>query len=137
MTPDDNWKETRVLAEDLSELLGIPKQASEDFLLVLENLIIHKLVEKLSDEDCKGQDISIELPYLGTLIISVDEQGRVSEDFVCRKTFARKVKSAVNQRESPLVSQLGKILGESLVKKMEEGEVEDNGLARAPCIKTK
>lgn len=137
MTPDENWKETRVLCEDLSELLGIPKQSSEDFLLVLENLIIHKLVEKISDEDCKGQDISVELPYLGTLIISVDERGKVSEDFVCRKTFARKIKDAVNRRESPLVSQLGKVLGEHLVKKMEEGEVEDNGLTRAPCVKTK
>lgn len=123
MRPDNNWKEVRASAEDLSCLLNIPVRATEDFLTVLENLIVHKFVEVVSDEDCTGKDISIELPYLGNLVISIDENGQISLNFVARKVFYRKIKDAYNKRESPLVSQLEAILGDYLVKKMEDGDI--------------
>lgn len=123
MRPDDNWKEVRASADDLSDLMNIPVRATEDFLTVLENLIVHKFVETISDEECRGKDIAIELPYLGTLVVSIDENDQVSLNFVARKVLYRKIKSAYIKRESPLVYQLETILGDYLVKKMEEGEI--------------
>lgn len=123
MRPDDNWREVRASAEDISDLMNIPVRATEDFLTVLENLTVHKFVETISDEECRGKDIAIELPYLGTLIVSIDEDDQVSLNFVARKVLYRKIKSAYVKRESPLVSQLESILGDHLVKKMEEGEI--------------
>lgn len=121
MRPDDNWKETRILAEDLDTLLGLPKDITEDYLKILENLIIHRFVEQLEDcHDFRGKDCQIELPYLGSLVISVDDKNKLSTDFVVRDTFYRKLRNAFHSKESPLISQCGKILGEELVKKFEE-----------------
>lgn len=123
MRPDDNWKEVRASAEDLSDLMSIPVRATEDFLTVLENLIVHKFAETISDEECKGTDVAIELPYLGTLVVSIDENDQISLNFVARKVLYRKIKSAYVKRESPLVSQLESILGDHLARKMEEGDI--------------
>lgn len=125
MKPDDNWKETRLLAEDISQLLNIPRGVTEDYLSVVENLIIHKFIECTNGEDIRGQEVSIELPYLGSLIVSVDEKGHITTSFVVRNVFYRKLKNAYQKHESPLVSQLGDILGKALVERMEEGEIED------------
>lgn len=123
MKPDDNWAETRILAEDLDTLLGIPKGVSEDYLKVLENLIVHRLVEQVREEkDFRGKDCQIELPYLGSLIISIDNKNKISTNFVVRDTFYRKIRKAFHTKESPLVSQCSKILGEDLLNKF-EGEV--------------
>lgn len=126
MNPDENWKETRVTAQDLSQLLGIPVKATEDILTVLENLIVHRFVEKISDDDIRGTDVSIELPYLGSLIVSVRDNGGVETSFVPRKVFYNKIKKACYSRNSPLVEQLSKVLGEELVSRMEKGEVEED-----------
>lgn len=123
MRPDDNWRETRATAEDLSELLNIPVKATEDFLVVLENLIVHRFAEEISDKDCKGKDISIELPYLGTLVVSISEEDQLSLNFVARNVLYRKIKNSYIKRTSPLVSQLGSILGDYLVEKMEDGDI--------------
>lgn len=123
MRPDDNWKETRASAEDLSSLLNIPVRTTEDFLTVLENLIVHKFVETISDEDCKGKDISITLPYLGSLVVQISDSGQISMNFVARNVLYRKIKTAYSKRESPLVSQLETILGDYLVHRMEEGDI--------------
>lgn len=123
MRPDDNWKDTRASAEDLSELLNIPVKATEDFLTVMENLIVHKLVETISDEDILGKDIAIELPYLGSLVISIDDRGHLSTNFVIRGTLYKKIRNAYLKRESPLVSQIESILGDDLVKRMKEGDI--------------
>lgn len=121
MRPDDNWKETRILAEDLDTLLGLPKDITEDYLKILENLIVHRFVEQLEDcQDFRNKDCQIELPYLGSLVISVNEKNKISTDFVVRDTFYRKLRNALYSKESPLVSQCGKILGEDLVKRFEE-----------------
>lgn len=125
MNPDNNWKDTRASAEDLSLLLGVSTQTVEDFLVVLENLIIHKYIEELSKTDESTADISIELPYLGSLIVSTNEKGQISTSFAVRRTFYRKLKKATNLMESPLTSQLCKILGNQLVEKFEEGIIDE------------
>lgn len=125
MNPDNNWKDTRASAEDLSLLLGVSVQTVEDFLVVLENLIIHKYVEELSKTDESTVDINIELPYLGSLVVSTNEKGQISTSFAVRRTFYRKLKKATNLMESPLTSQLCKILGNQLVEKFEEGMIDE------------
>lgn len=120
MNPDNNWKETRLLSQDLSEILGVPVQATEDFLLVMENLIIHKFIETISDEDFRGKDCQIELPYLGSLVISVDDKNRMNINFVVRKSFYKKIKNAYNNKNNPLSDQLCKILGYKLSQIIEE-----------------
>lgn len=121
MRPDDNWKEVRLLAEDLDTLLGLPKEVSEDYLKILENLIVHRFIETISNEDFRGKDCQVELPYLGSLVVSVDESDKLSLNFIPRSTFYRKIKNAYYKRESPLVTQCAEILGQDLVKKYEEG----------------
>lgn len=126
MIPDDNWKETRILAEDISKLLGIPTQSTEDYLCVLENLIIHRLIELVNDStDVTNKDYSVELPYLGTLIVSVSDSNKLTTSFVCRSSFNKKIKSAIFQKKNPLISQISKILGDVLVSKMEDGEIHE------------
>lgn len=121
---DPNWVETRVLAEDLSKLLGVPVQATEDFLLVLENLIVHKIAENVP-EDSQGKDISVELPYLGTLVVSINERNAVTTNFVIRNTLYKKIRTACHKKESPLTDQISNILGQHLVTLMEEGSITD------------
>lgn len=120
MKPDDNWRETRLLAEDLDTLLDLPVNTTEEFLKIMENLIIHRYVEAISNEDFKGKDCQIELPYIGSLIVSTDDKGHLSTDFVVRKAFNRKLRNAYYNRESPLINQCAKILGQDLVEKFEE-----------------
>lgn len=126
MRPDDNWRETRLLAEDLDVLLGLPKNVTEDYLKILENLIIHRFVEKIADEeDFRGKDYQIELPYIGSLIVSISENSKISTDFVVRNSFYRKLKSACFSKTSPLVDQCADILGRDLAQKFEEGTIND------------
>lgn len=122
MKSDNNWKETRLLAEDLSNLIGLSPEMTENFLKIIENLIIHKFLEVVSEEDndLKGKDIQIELPYLGSLIISINDKDKLTTDFVVRNIFFRKLKSAYYSRESPLTEQVEKILGQQLSHEFEE-----------------
>lgn len=125
MKPDDNWKETRLLCDDISNLLDIPRGVSEDYLTVLENLIIHKFAEAVClEEDCRGKDFSIELPYLGSLIVSIDSKNHMSVNFAVRSAFYKKLRAAYTRKESPLTSQMYSILGDLLIEKMEEGEID-------------
>lgn len=119
MNPDENWKETRASAEDLSLLLGVSTSTTEEFLKVLENLIIHRFVEALTDTE--SEEVSIELPYLGSLVIS--RQKKSPEiTFVVRPAFYRKIKEACHTLKSPLTSQISAALGQKLVQKFEEGD---------------
>jgi len=129
MNPDNNWIETRLYAQDLSSLLGIPVQATENFLLVLENLIVHKIAERVP-EDSHNKDISIELPYLGSLIISIDSKNKVTTNFVIRNALYKKIRTACHKKESPLSDQISNILGDHLVHLMEEGAIIDEQIIR-------
>lgn len=121
MRSDDNWKATRDLTEDLEDLTGIPKEVSEDLLMIIENLIIHKFIEAVADKDYDGKGCCIVLPYLGSLDIVTDDRNQISLNFIPRNSFTRKIKSAYYNQESPLVVQCAKILGEDLVNKFKEG----------------
>lgn len=123
MNPDENWKETKATANDLSKLLGIPESSTIEFLEVLENLIIHRLVESLLTEDkISDKDFLVELPYLGSIVVSLTgARDRVSISFVPRNTFYRKIRKACHTLESPLNDQVSFILGSSLSKLFEEG----------------
>lgn len=121
MNPDENWKETKACSEDLSTLLGIPESSVQEFLEVLENLIIHRLVETLLSEDTiSDKDFSVELPYLGSLVVSLSgSRDNVSLSFVPRNTFYRKIRKACHTLESPLNDQISSILGNHLSKLLE------------------
>lgn len=124
MIPDDNWKETQVYAQDLSTLLGIDSKSTQEFLVTLENVIIHRLVEVIADTpDKSNKDYSLELPYLGNLIVSLSgTRDKVSVNFVTRPAFYRKIRKACHDLRSPLVGQVSSELGKHLVKLLEEGE---------------
>lgn len=125
MNPDENWKETRATSKDLSELLGVSVSTVEDFLTILENLIIHRFVEVISESEESLEDVSIELPYLGSLVIStINGKGsRLSISFVPRQSFYKKVRKAYLSLESPLINQVNSILGNRLVEMLKEGEI--------------
>lgn len=123
MNPDKNWKETRASAEDLLLLTGVPVNVTEEFLKTLENLIIHRFVESLADSEDKC-DVSIELPYLGSLVVSNDKK-YPEINFVPRPAFYRKIKNACHSLESPLTSQVSDDLSRKLVRLFEEGDESD------------
>lgn len=126
MTPDENWKETRVLAKDISLILGTPDKDVEELLKTIENLIVHKLVEAMTTEEISNKDFSVELPYLGTLVVSISgSRDSVSTNFVPRRTFYRKIRKACHTLESPLTSQLCEKLGEHYATLYEEGEINE------------
>lgn len=123
MNADDNWKETRLLAEDLENLLGVPKNINEDYLKIIENLIIHKFVEQILDDDESiNNDYCIELPYLGSLIISINSINQLDINFVPRTAFYKKIRNAYIKKESPLLDQCTKILSNEYVKRFEESD---------------
>lgn len=128
MTSDENWKETQVLIKDIAQLLGVPPGMTKDLLKVMENLIVHNLVELIAKEkNPSDKDYAIELPYLGTLVVSLTgSRDQVSTSFVPRKSFYRKLRKACHTLESPLVEQVGQILGEHFAELYEEGGVEED-----------
>lgn len=92
----------------------------------MENLLIHKFIELLNNEDItEDKDYNIELPYLGSFIVSITDKGRIITNFTAKSSFYKKIKSAYLTRESPLVSQCGSILGKDLADKY-IAEEEDN-----------
>lgn len=105
-------------------MLGVPSDVSKEYLEVIENLLIHKFIESLNEEDIvEGKDYSIELPYLGSFTVFITDKGRITTSFTAKSSFYKKIKSAYLTRESPLVSQCGTILGKDLADKyiIEEG----------------
>lgn len=127
MKTDDNWKETRLLAKDILDLTGVPIETTEHFLELLEDLIIHRFLEMvLSDNSNEDTDYSIELPYLGTLVLAINpNNNNISTSFNIRKSLYKKIKSAYNSRISPLTCQIEENLKNRLVKKFEEEDYED------------
>ena len=122
---DENWEETRFLVQNVSKFLEKDPKEVDEVLKTCENFVIHRFLEMyLEDEDHTGKDYAVELPYLGTLIISFSTKVSSTYTFVPRKQFVKKLKRAYNQEESPLVEQLTKKLGEKLVAdyKIEKGE---------------
>lgn len=119
MKTDENWKETRVLSEDIEVLFGIPRRTTEEFLDFLEQLIVHKYLEAFSDSD-ENTDIALELPYLGTLVVT-GKKGKTSVSFSPRKKFYQRLRRA-QDGVSPLSESLSDLLGKDLVNKMEKGE---------------
>lgn len=120
MKPDNNWINTRVITKDLETILGVPVHLSEDYLITIENLIIHKFIEVSMDQD--AEDYQIELPYLGSLVISPLPHHKLSVEFTPRKSFYNKLCKAYYDKESPLIIQCAKALGGTLSNKFEEGD---------------
>lgn len=124
MRVDDNWKKTRILAQDIDQLLGLPVETSEKYLQVLEDLIIHNFLELVLSTDTKDETVfELELPYLGTLIITVKNGKHLSTDFVARPLFNKKLQTAYTAEKSPLVHTCVDLLSKKLVKQFEEGEL--------------
>lgn len=119
---DNNWKQTRVTSEELSELLGIPVSTVENFFEVLENLILHKLLEEMGSGSTIGKDFEIILPYLGSVVISWGAYNRISYGFSLRTVFFRKLKKMHYTRTSPLAEQLCNLVSKDLLNKFDEGE---------------
>lgn len=122
MKTDENWKQVRLLSKDLETLLDLPLKEIEEYNEVFQDLIIHKFIEDVSKEDDpRGLDYEIILPYIGSLIISISDKGKISStNFVCRPAFFHDLRKAYNSLESPLVKRYSKILGKTLVDKYNE-----------------
>lgn len=86
MKVDDNWNETRITCQDIETLLGLPRDVSEDYLTILENLILHKLALSLR-ENPDSENYQVSLPYLGSLVIHTNLGKLESIDFVPRRVF--------------------------------------------------
>lgn len=122
MNPDENWKETKIFIRDVSDLSGYSEQEVESILKLLENLIVHRLVEtiKSSEDSPQGKSFSVELPYLGSLIVDMKGKSRgVSVSFASRPSFYRKLRKACHSQESPLVEQMSEDLSKYLVEQLE------------------
>ena len=122
---DENWEETRFLAQNVAKFLNKDPKEVEEILRTCEDFLVHRFLEMyLEDEDHTGKDYAIELPYLGTLVVSFNTKVSCTYSFTPRKQFIKKLKRAYNQEESPLVEQLTKKLGDKLVTeyKIEKGE---------------
>lgn len=121
MRPDDNWRETRAYASDVSSLDDkVDTKDVERIFNEVEDVIVHRFIELLNDmEDCQGTDVQIELPYLGSLVISFDDSGKMSYNFVVRQVLSKKLKSAYTSRESPLTEKYAKLLSDKFIKNLE------------------
>lgn len=122
MNPDQNWKETKVITQDVETVLEVPCNEVNEILSLVEKLAIHRFVEILSDHEFKDKDVAIELPYLGTLILSINSRGKITYNFVVRNSMYREFRDAYRNRKSPLESELSKKLSSELVKRFEGGE---------------
>ena len=122
MNPDQNWKETKVVTQDVETILEVPCNEVNEILSLVEKLAVHRFVELLSDHEFKDKDVAIELPYLGTLVLSINNRGKITYNFVVRNSVYREFRDAYRNRKSPLESDLSKRLGSELVKRFEGGE---------------
>jgi len=126
MRTDTNWIETRFLSENVAEFLGKSTEEVEEILKTCENFLIHRFLEiYLNDETHKDKDYAIELPYIGTFVVSFTTEVSRTFNFVPRQAFLFKLKKAYNQKESPLTKQLTKNLENKLVTeyRAERGEL--------------
>ena len=125
MKVDDNWRETKVTLEDMESLLGIPSRVSEEYLKILENLLVHRFLEEMLSCEEDQASYQVDLPYLGSLVIH-KKGTKLSTDFAPSSSFYRKLKKAANSQESPLVRQCAKLLGQDLAEIFtEEGSIYD------------
>lgn len=122
MNPDQNWKETKVVTQDVETVLEVPCNEVNEILSLVEKLAIHRFVEILSDHEFKDKDVAIELPYLGTLILTISSRGKITYNFVVRNSMYREFRDAYRNRKSPLESDLSKKLSSELIKRFEGGE---------------
>lgn len=129
MISDGNWHETRVEAQDIADLCGLPLKTVESFLVVVENVILHSFYEQYRGRDRKSDmdDFSVTLPYLGDLVISVDskkdsDEKSVSIGYVPRKAFYEKIKGITEGQLSPLTRQIYKELGAMLKENFETSQ---------------
>lgn len=118
---DCNWKETKLTIQDLSTLLGVSTKTLKEFFEVVENLLVHKFLEEvLKSDSLEDTDIEVALPYLGSLVLSLNKKN-ISTNFVIDNNLYKKLKKAYLSKESPLTDQICKLLGKDLLDKFEDG----------------
>lgn len=127
MKVDENWKQSRILAQNLDRLLNLPVETSEKYLQIIEDVLLHTFLEmvlsEVSSDTETDQVYEIELPYLGTLVITVREGKHLSTDFVVRPTLYKKLQNVYLKKESPLIHTCNNLLSQQLIKQFEEGEI--------------
>ncbi len=127
MKVDENWKQSRILAQNINRLLELPVETSEKYLQIVEEVILHTFLEMVlsaGEESNPGLDqvFEIELPYLGTLVITAHDK-HLSTDFVVRPTFYKKLQNVYLKKVSPIIQTCNELLSQELVKQFEEGEI--------------
>ncbi len=127
MRSDENWKETRATAQDMELLTGVPVSITENYLKLLENLILHKFTEQVStNKDLRGTDCQITLPYLGDLIVSISDNSQLTTSFVVRPSFYKKLIKCYTKKESPLITQISTLVEDEFVRKFNANESGDS-----------
>lgn len=118
---DNNWITLKETTEEISDILGIPPETSEKYLEVVENLLIHNLIDSFNDNP-HANSFTVQLPYLGSLVLEINDNGKISTSFTPSSRFYRKIKSAYSTRKSPLTRMVGIELG-NLISSDEGGEL--------------
>lgn len=128
MKTDGNWIKTRDLSKDIETITEIPYNYNEEFFKITESVILHKILEniellELRGESVRNKDFEIELPYLGSLIVFVDNDKNISFNFTARPIFVKKVKECILKKKDFLSEHLEQKLENKLVEKFIESEI--------------
>lgn len=111
-----NYNMTRKLSKDLSEILGISKRLVVHFTRILSLGYITQIAsDALSKEDGKLKNTQIEIPYVGCMDITIDNDD-VLASIELDTNFKKQVLNAVKTGDTKLITELE----ESLIKSIKE-----------------
>jgi len=118
--PYSNWYEMSDNAKIIGTLVNIQPKMAEHILRLSYLASLHKLSNKVLDADSKLNEVKLEIPYYGVLILKVKDNKIEDVSFICEDELINDVNNTVSTGDSPLVSEAKKKVGERISKRYQE-----------------
>lgn len=105
-----NDKSNADISKELCRMVGLsPSPNSFNHIVYLFTLgLIHKVAEQARDSDKKLERIEMELPFIGKLIMTLDDKEPIVENIKFEEEFKQWVFEAVSEGKSPLIDHMNK-----------------------------
>jgi len=114
----NNYNETRKLAKDISEIVGLSKRLVVHFTRILSLGYATQIASQaLNKEDGKLKDIYLEIPYVGRMTANVEKDSLSNVTLTLDKEFEKQIIKAVNTGETNLMTELEYALVENIKAK--------------------
>lgn len=117
-----NDKSNADISKELCRLVGLlPSPNSFNHIVYLFTLgLIHKVAEQARNSDKKLDKIEMELPFVGKLILNIDDEELIVKNIKFEEEFKQWLIEAANEGKSPLVEHMNKKFVQNVQEKYRE-----------------